>query len=361
MENKLFEVDKNMVGAAFEKDDFIFYNIKNEPFDVYGLYEYKDHVPFMRMPSEVAEQCCPGAKALYKCPSGGRVRFKTDSPCIAIKLETSYWSIGINQQVLGSACPDLYVNKKYIAGFMPPRADVSADGGYESIIELRDGRIREKLNDIIINMPLYNPVDELYIGIKKGYRLEKGNEYKYKKPVLFYGSSITQGGCSSHPGSCYPALISKYLDTDFINLGFSGGAHGEDPMVDYMTTLDVSMLVCDYDYNSVSAEAYRNTHEKLFKKMRAAKPELPVIFVTRPDFNNWDDIREAVERRNIAYTTYMNAVKSGDKNVYFIDGDSLFGGLGHDECTTDGCHPNDLGFWRMYEVIGRAVEMFLEK
>lgn len=359
MSFKLAEVDKNMAAAAFEKDDYVFYNIKNEPFDVYGLYEYKKHEVFRRMPEDVAKATNLSVELLSKNPAGGRVRFKTDSPSIAIKLETHILGRGINMALTGSACCDLYINNEFFCTFMPPIPDFDKNGGYESEAVIRFMDVQNEMKDILINMPLYNQVEELYIGIKKGSRLEKGNEYKHKKPIVYYGSSITQGGCASHPGNAYQAMISRELDVDFINLGFSGGAHGEDAIVDYMVNLDMSIFVCDYDYNSVTAETLRNTHEKLFLKLRDKKPDVPVIFITRPDFHYRDEVRENIERRDIVYTTYMNAVRRGDKKVYFIDGDSLFAGAGHDACTVDGCHPNDLGFWRMADVIGRAIKKFL--
>lgn len=45
----------------------------------------------------------------------------------------------------------------------------------------------------------------------------------------------------------------------------------------------------------------------------------------------------------------------GDKNVYFIDGKTLFGGEYYSNCTKDGCHPNDLGAYRMASVIGPVM------
>ncbi|MBQ4043418.1 MAG: hypothetical protein IJD06_05410, partial [Clostridia bacterium] len=53
------------------------------------------------------------------------------------------------------------------------------------------------------------------------------------------------------------------------------------------------------------------------------------------------------------------AVLEGDKNVYFIDGETLFEGEFRDSCTVDGSHPNDLGFFRMAMVIGEVVGRLL--
>ena len=116
----------------------------------------------------------------------------------------------------------------------------------------------------------------------------------------------------------------------------------------------MSIFVLDYDHNAPTIEHLRNTHESFFNIIRNKKPSLPIILLSKPDFSDYSF--DKLHRRNIIYTTYMNAVEKGDKNVYFIDGRSLFGDEYRDCCTVDGCHPNDLGFLRMAQVIGRMVK-----
>ena len=99
-------------------------------------------------------------------------------------------------------------------------------------------------------------------------------------------------------------------------------------------------------------------HEAFFKIVREKNPELPVIFVTKPDYNS--DVRENSKRREVVLKTYKNAVKAGDKNVYYIDGETLFGIEDRDSCTVDGCHPNDLGFMRMAQVICPVLKKALK-
>ena len=81
--------------------------------------------------------------------------------------------------------------------------------------------------------------------------------------------------------------------------------------------------------------------------------------MTKPDVDLQN--KDTITRRNIIFNTYINAFNNGDKNVYFIDGYSLFGGDGRDSCTVDGAHPNDLGFWRMADAVGSVIEQILVK
>lgn len=168
----------------------------------------------------------------------------------------------------GTSGFDLYINDNgksiYYKTFMPP---VGMKDGYETIIYFENNEER----DIVINFPLYNDVNELFIGIQKTADLKHGNDYKYEKPILFYGSSITQGGCASRPGNSYESIISQNLDCDFINLGFSGNCKAEEVIVNYMASLDISIFVCDYDHNAPNIEYLNATHEKLYKTMRNSK------------------------------------------------------------------------------------------
>ena len=65
------------------------------------------------------------------------------------------------------------------------------------------------------------------------------------------------------------------------------------------------------------------------------------------------------ERRSIIEDTYKNAVKAGDKNVYFIDGETFFGEHDRELCTIDRIHPNDLGFYRMASTILPTMKKIL--
>ena len=207
-----------------------------------------------------------------------------------------------------------------------------------------------------IHFPLYNDVDSLEIGLKRGSHVSHGAPYRPVPPVVFYGSSITQGGCASKPGNAYSNLISAALNVDHINLGFSGSALGEEPMAKYIASLPMSVFVLDYDYNAPSADYLNNTHEPFFRTIREQRPDLPILMISRCSFFEGEDARL---RREVIYRTYRNAVEKGDKNVYFLDGARFFDNGNDLVYTVEGCHPNDAGFLRMAEVIGIELEKIL--
>ena len=95
-----------------------------------------------------------------------------------------------------------------------------------------DAQYGDKL--VTLNFPCYGRLCELFVGLDEGATLNEAPEYKYVRPVVYYGSSITQGGCASRPGMSYEAIISRNFNYDYINLGFSGNAKAEDEMIEYI-------------------------------------------------------------------------------------------------------------------------------
>lgn len=341
------EIDVNFkIESNIGKDDIKFYDVKNEPFVVNGvIYE---NGRFRRMPQDIANTVNNGVATLNVNTAGGRVRFKTDSRYIAINTKMSAIGKMPHFALTGSAGFDLYVDNRYIKTFAPP---FNVTDGYESVIDFEDERLRE----ITINFPLYSGVNELYIGLSEKAALYAPNAYKSEKPIVYYGSSITQGGCVSRPGNAYQSVISRRFDLDFINLGFSGNAKGEDAIAEYIKELPMMAFVYDYDHNAPSTEHLKNTHERMFKIIREANPELPIILMPRPKFYPTAD---ELRRFDVIKTTYDNAKAAGDNNVYLIDNSTLMA-LAGNEGTVDNCHPNDLGFASMAKALGDLLEKIL--
>jgi len=217
--------------------------------------------------------------------------------------------------------------------------------------------LRREKREITINFPLYSNVRDLYIGLQEDAITEEAKPYKSDKPIVYYGSSITQGGCASRPGMSYQAIVSRSIDYDYINLGFSGNAKAEDEMIDYIKNLEMSVFVYDYDHNSPSVEHLSSTHEKMFKAIREKHPDLPVIMMPRPK-HYLSDVEK--ERRRIVETTYKNALAAGDKNVYYISNEELTE-MCKGEGTVDNAHPTDFGFASMAKPIIKVLKTILDE
>ncbi len=354
MKKDIGALDKRLsVETKIEAENLTFYDVRKAPFQIYGLVDPTEK-PFRRLPKELSDAVNIQVSSLSTNTSGARVRFKTDSEYVAIKAIMPTITHFSHMPFTGSTGFDLYIYKDgkqiYNNSFIPP---MQMQDEFESIRHFGN----REMKDIVINFPLYNDLTDLYIGLEDDAQILSGSSYTYEKPVLYYGSSITQGGCASRPGNCYPAMISRMFDTDFLNFGYSSGGCGEENILHYLAELDTSVFVLDYDHNAYSVEHLRQTHPRAYRIIRECKPQLPIIMISKPDIRL--DHQEDLERRQIIRSTYEQALASDDQNVYFIDGYSLFGDENHYDCTVDGTHPNDLGFYRMAQVIGTVVGQIL--
>ncbi len=341
-----------------KEENLRFYDVRTtDAIRVYGLYDYKNTNRFMRMPKEVADNVNEYIRENHNySTAGGRIRFVTTSAYLAFRVTIPHLNNVINSNPIAVAGFDIYIKKNgkdtYYSSVSPyTNIQYSPENVIWNIQALPEG-----IKEIPINMPHHQPMNELYIGLDSTAELYPREDYTYEKPVVYYGSSITQGFCASRPGLAYPSLISRRLDTNFVNLGFAGSARGEDTIADYLSTLDCSVFVLDYDCNAPDPEHLDKTHEKLYLKFREKHPDTPVIIVSRPHiFINHEMYAECLERREIIFKTYINAYRRGEK-VIFIDGATLFDGELYYDCVADITHPTDLGMVRMADVIGKAVK-----
>ena len=321
-------------------EELVYRDVRNTPFAIYGVF--CENGMFRRIPEKLAHQVNTECIALHSNTAGGRVKFVTDSTLISVKATVSNPKHYPHCTFALTSGFDLYVGRpeEYRASFLPP---VDTVDGYTCTVRFD---IREE-REITINFPHYCNVHSLEIGLEKDSVLKSAPGYLPMKPMVYYGSSITQGACASRPGNTYENRIIRELPIDYVNLGFSGSARGEDAMAQYIADLEMSVFIYDYDYNAPTVEHLRQTHEKMFHTIRAKHPDLPVIMLTRPKFRL---NAEEKEKRSIVKQTYENALAKGDKNVYFIDGPTLMQ-YAENDCSVDGAHPNDLGFYSMAKVL----------
>ncbi len=351
------EIDKNYaISHELSRSDIKVYDACDAPFSVHGVIMPENESDrFRRMPEGAAKSVSEGVFALHSNTAGGRVRFKTDSDYIAIVAKMPYVGKMPHFPLSGSAGFDLYTEidgEEYYVKSLQPRWDVTNE--LKSEVTVPSPEMRE----YTINFPLYSDVSDLKIILSDKATVLAPRKYKIEKPVVYYGSSITQGGCASRPGNSYQAIISRDFDCDYVNLGFSGNAKGEKEMAEYIASLEMSAFVYDYDHNSPDAEHLGKTHKPMFDIIRKAHPDMPIICVSAPithSFNNRD------ARREVIISTVNEAKAAGDKNVYFVDGrDFAKDAYPPDSLSVDGCHPNDFGFVQMAKVIGKALKEALD-
>lgn len=336
-------VDKNFAVEKCDGLNVVYRDALSAPFVLEGFPWFEKGKPLYRLPHNIKpEDINGGARmVLAKHTSGGVVRFRTDSPYITLRAKISNPNASMGHMPeTGSSGFDLFRDgNEYVKTVNPTHYKKSIPVPLE--VPLVKGGAK-KMRDYTLYMPLYNGVDSLEIGLAPDAKLEAPTPHKIKKPVLFYGSSITQGACASRTSNAYTAMLCRAVDAPLINLGFSGSAKGEIKVAELIGSLDLAAFVMDYDYNAPNFEHLKKTHEPFFKAVRNARPDLPIIILGK--------ITHATpERDAVVRATYENAVKAGDKKVWFVDGKTLFSGADYSYLTVDNCHPNDLGFYLMFK------------
>ena len=358
VKNEYIEVDKNMlIQTSIDRPDIKFYDVRKPPFDVYGFYEYRTEPYFPRMPTEVGEATSAGVARLEKECAGGRVRFCTDSSYVAINVE--YELVGRNSHtpLEASAGFDLYEDfpgglgrSRFLKAFQPP---YGTDKHYEQDLGLGSNRMRY----FTLNFPLHSVVKNVDIGIQGDATIGEGMKYRNRRPVVVYGSSIVHGTGPTRPGLTYTNMLCRRLDLDVVNLGFSGNAKGEQAIVDWMAEQTMSIFVCDYDHNATSVEYLQNTHQPMYDSFRKKQPDTPYVVISRPD---GEGAGSMAARRDVIIDTFRHARSLGDKNIYYIDGESFFLGRDENDCTIDNCHPNDYGNLLMADAVECTLRKILE-
>ena len=351
------KIDKNFaIEEKVKRENTKIYNVCESPFKVYGLiYPQNENDFFHRMPFETAKKLGSEMEMLNHLTAGGRVKFVTDSKYIGIRAEMNTIYKMPHFSLSGSAGMDLYIKKdgkhKWIKSFIP---QWYVEDGFEDDVCIQYSGMYE----YTINLPSYSGITNLYIILDENAKVFEWQGYECDKPIVYYGSSITQGACASRPGNTYQSIIERKINYDYINLGFSGNAKGEIEMAEYIASIPMKAFVYDYDHNAPSVEHLRETHYRMFNIIRNKQPDLPIICVSRPDYHDFGQIDE---RRQVIIDTVEKAKALGDKNVYFVDGLSFADELGGgDSILVDGCHPNDLGFMSMANGIGRTLENIIK-
>lgn len=350
------EIDRNFALNQKTEDGLIYYDVWQPPFQAYGIVP-NEKKNFCRFPLEVLPTLPEGVRSLSSHLAGACVRFSTDAASIAVKWRlpnglhmphcTPCAKSGL--ELFEESDQGIFAVKNLVPALNEGAACLTEQ---QTTVDLPQG-----MRHYALYLPLYNGLEYLHIGFPEGAQILPGRTPAIEKPLVFYGSTITQGGCAAKVGSCYTTILARRLDAAQINLGFSGNARGETAVAEYIASLSMSAFIYDYDHNAPSPEHLEKTHEPFFKIIRAAQPDLPIIMVSKPDFKGTDrDIRQ----REIIRKTYENARKNGDENVYFVDGETFFGTQDRDMCTVDGTHPTSLGFLRMADGLEPVLRQVLK-
>lgn len=290
--------------------------------------------------------------------SGLAVRFHSNSRVIAVKWEVT------NDIVMNHFAPsgikglDLYCFENGKWQFVNSARPTGKSSKAVIISNMTD-----KDREFMLYLPLYDGLSHLEIGIESGATI--GNPLidspRKNNPVVFYGTSITQGGCASRAGMAYPNILSRMLDRQIINLGFSGNGKLDLEIAEVMADLDASCYVIDCLPN-VTAQMMQEKYVRFLEIIREKKPKVPILLVENIHYAQMSFDQEISskieEKNNLLRTIWKDMRKKGDRNIYYLKGDRL---TGDDfEGTVDGVHLTDLGFLRISQHLYPEVRKLIQ-
>lgn len=290
--------------------------------------------------------------------AGLAVRFRSNSTCIAAR-----WEVRDNRSMnhmtpTGIKGLDLYClqdGEWIFAGSGRPQGKINK----ATIVKNMLPQEREYL----LYLSLYDGVTSLAIGVDSlsEIRLPAIDLPRREKPIVFYGTSILQGGCASRPGMAHTNILERRLNRECINLGFSGNALLDLEIAHLMASVDASMFVLDFVPNA-TVEQMKERADEFYSIIRRKHPHTPILFIEDPIFTHspFDTrIAKEVKDKNETLNAIFQSLKQrGEKNIYFLSSRDI---IGHDgEATVDGIHFTDLGFMRYAEVLYPILKKHIE-
>lgn len=362
--SKIGKYDKNMVSASFENEKMKYYNpLDNDIFIIEGLPWVKENKNYYRLPEKYLHSVTEAVEWLAKMPSGGQIRFKTNSKKISLKIKNFGDYQMCHMPACGQQGADIYYKEKNKFKFFSVTKFEAPSTDFESLVFFQD---ENKYHEFIINLPLYEGLDSILIGIDKDATIKKASYHKNDGKIVVYGTSITQGGCASRPGMSFTNILSRDLDIEFVNLGFSGSGMGEPIIGDILSDIDnAKMFILDYEANGGCTSSLQDNMDTIIDKIRVKYPTTPIIVKTKSPQATEKFTKKNIDHRHDLYVFQQELVNRRqeqlkDKNIYFVDGRKDFGNKDISEMTVDGLHPTDLGFYVMAKYLKPIIRKIMK-
>ncbi|SFI29590.1 SGNH/GDSL hydrolase family protein [Planctomicrobium piriforme] len=333
----------------------VWYDVSTLPLEGQGWTDTASR--YDRLPARAEAMVRPAVWSLAQNSAGLSVRFITDATKIRARWTLRSDRIAMSHMAAtGVSGVDLYVRSEgkwhFLAVGRPAQFPVND-------VLLTQGLVPGE-KEFRLSFPLYNGVEKVEIGIPPSATFRAPDPLPKQKPIVFYGTSITQGGCASRPGMSYPAILGRRMEMPVINLGFSGNGKSEPEMATLLAELDPALYVIDCLPNLETAQAVERL-PGFIATLRAAHPQTPILLVENFIYTNSPFVaeRDAKQRTSTEFLQEFHArlKADGDQHLFIVSAENLIGTDG--EATVDALHPTDAGFLRMADVLEPAIRQAL--
>lgn len=316
---------------------------------------------YTRMPDSLKGKVRDALWNLGQNTAGMAVRFRTNSKQIGVRWKNHSVFNMNHMTATGIRGLDLYClqgNGQWVfVNSAKPRERLN---NQSKIIGNLDGSEHEYM----LNLPLYEGIDSLEIGVEDGATIVKPQVALpvEAKPIVWYGTSITQGGCASRPGMAATNIVERRLNRVVINLGFSGNGKLDPEVAEIMARHDAGLYIMDMLPNCTS-DLINEKIERFYSILRKAHPDTPILLVENPIFPPTrfnSEMRKTISEKNATLQKFFKKFRAGgDKKVFFVSSADMIGS--DNEGTVDGVHFTDLGFERCADYMTPIIKRHLGK
>lgn len=349
MAKSVYDFDPNMRSHFSDAPKLIYFDVKDSSrFGLYGISESAaKEDSFCRFTSaqrDYLKKVSDGEAWNSTHSAGVQIKFMTDATDIFVKVGIKSKFDMTNMTQIGQVGCDLYV-------YMPERSEfvfhAAAHPKFdETFYEERLGDFRhlgKSMRRFIINLPLYMETCTFSVGINDWANVQP-DAFSCSEKIAVYGTSITHGCCASRPGMAYTNILSRRLDTEFLNFGFSGTAMMEKEVAVILNDFSFDMLIVDTEPNAGVSDNLFNNLESFLDIIFSKTPDLPVLLLSRMLFalDYFDMDRVALNKKYIGFMSRVaRRYRKMGRYVYFYDQSNALG-KNFAEYTVDGVHPTDI-------------------
>lgn len=352
------KLDPNMTLEKADSKGIAWFDPRAVPFRLVGFPWIAEDQVYRRLPVKPQWPIRVAVDSLANSTAGGQVQFQSDSAKILLRVKLRQASGMYHMPATGQSGFDLYVGGPLKQRYFGTSRFNAKAKDYEVTLfsGSKEGR------HFTLNFPLYNGVESVEIGVVAGSSIAPPVPFANEGRVVVYGTSITQGGCAARPGMAYPNILSRRLNMEFVNLGFSGNGRGEPELARLINQIDrKKMIVLDYEANA--GDSIRKTLGPFVEVLRSKDKEVPILIISKIRYAGELSGRSQLEKAQARAKFQADFVRArqaaGDSNIHFLNGGALLGEHAH-ECTVDGVHPTDLGFMKMANVIEPVIRAILK-
>lgn len=302
-------------------------------------------IGFNRLPDKAEHAVRDAVWSLSKHAAGLSIRFVTDADSLEITYEVDGNYAMNHMPATGVSGVDLY-GKDDDGRWLWYRGKNTF--GDKVVFHFKTEKSGPEGRRYQLYLPLYNNCKNLRFGITKGRKITF-LPVRTEKPVLVYGTSITQGACASRPGMAWTNVLGRKLNYPITNLGFSGNGRLEPEVMEFITQVDAAVYVLDCLPNLGPNET-RNEAEikkRLYasiKHIRDQKPKADILLTHHAGYSDGevDSARKAIyETLNRWTTEVFDELRStGEAHLFMLTKKEI--NLSND-AFVDGTHPTDLG------------------